>query len=130
MEQAEVALEARGLGHVYEDGRRALENLTFEVRSGSTVGVVGPNGAGKTTLFLNLSGVCRPTEGDVHVFSQPFYNEKGEASSRELRRARPAASRDRASSMPASPEMTVPATSPGPGTSSDYDGSHRPMRAR
>ncbi len=44
-----------------------LNDVTFEVPSGSLVGVVGPNGAGKSTLFKTLVGVVSPSEGQVHV---------------------------------------------------------------
>jgi branched-chain amino acid transport system ATP-binding protein len=46
-------------------GIRALWDLSFAVRSGELLGVIGPNGAGKTTLFHVMSGVIRPTEGEV-----------------------------------------------------------------
>jgi ABC-type branched-subunit amino acid transport system ATPase component len=43
----------------------ALEDVSFEARAGEVLGVMGPNGAGKTTLFNCISGVQRPTAGDV-----------------------------------------------------------------
>src|ERR1700710_1558673 len=46
-------------------GLSALEDVSFEVRPGSIVGVIGPNGAGKTTLFNVISGFVRPTSGSV-----------------------------------------------------------------
>ena len=42
-----------------------LENLSFSISSGQTLGVVGPNGAGKTTLIKLLCGLYRPTEGKI-----------------------------------------------------------------
>jgi ABC-type branched-subunit amino acid transport system ATPase component len=45
----------------------ALEDVTFSARAHEVLGVMGPNGAGKTTLFNVISGVQRPTAGDVHL---------------------------------------------------------------
>lgn len=43
----------------------AVDDVTFEARGGEVLGVMGPNGAGKTTLFNCISGVQRPSAGDV-----------------------------------------------------------------
>ena len=43
----------------------ALEEITFGVEQGQTVGVIGPNGAGKTTLFNCMTGVLRPDHGTI-----------------------------------------------------------------
>jgi ABC-2 type transport system ATP-binding protein len=45
--------------------RQALDNVSFDVRSGELVAVIGPNGAGKTTLLSILAGVQPPTTGAV-----------------------------------------------------------------
>ncbi len=46
-------------------GFRAVDDVSFNVRTGSIHSVIGPNGAGKTTLFRLLTGVLRPTSGEV-----------------------------------------------------------------
>ena len=43
----------------------ALETVDLDIHEGEIIGLVGSNGAGKTTLLRLLSGVYRPTEGDV-----------------------------------------------------------------
>jgi branched-chain amino acid transport system ATP-binding protein len=46
-------------------GLTAVASLSMEVRKRELVGLIGPNGAGKTTVFNMVTGVYRPTEGDV-----------------------------------------------------------------
>ena len=45
----------------------ALKNISFEVKKGDKVGIVGLNGAGKSTLLKLISGVMKPTEGNINV---------------------------------------------------------------
>ena len=43
----------------------ALENISFEVKYGSTVGLLGRNGSGKSTLLKIISGVLTPSTGQI-----------------------------------------------------------------
>lgn len=47
-------------------GLLAVNNIDFEIQSGEIFGLIGPNGAGKTTTFNMISGVYKPTSGDIY----------------------------------------------------------------
>ncbi len=43
----------------------AVKDVSLQVREGELAGIIGPNGAGKTTVFNLITGVYRPTSGDI-----------------------------------------------------------------
>jgi len=49
------------------NGRKILQNISFDLFPGSFLGVVGPNGAGKTTLLRLISGLVLPDEGRILI---------------------------------------------------------------
>ena len=57
-------LELRSVGISF-GGLRAVDQLSFSVAEGQIVGLIGPNGAGKTTVFNLITGVYRPTNGEI-----------------------------------------------------------------
>jgi branched-chain amino acid transport system ATP-binding protein len=51
-------------------GLRAVNNYDLNVESGQIRGLIGPNGAGKTTIFNLITGIYKPTEGDIYLESK------------------------------------------------------------
>lgn len=49
--------------------RYAVNNVSFEVLEGEVFGLIGQNGAGKTTIIRMITGLAKPTEGDVTICS-------------------------------------------------------------
>src|SRR5688572_2647199 len=48
-------------------GLTAVSEFNLSIRPGELLGLIGPNGAGKTTLFNMLTGVYKPTEGEIRI---------------------------------------------------------------
>jgi neutral amino acid transport system ATP-binding protein len=65
-------LEVHRLSKVF-GGLTAVDHCDFEVEAGTIVSLIGPNGAGKTTAFNLVSGVLRPTSGEVHFDGHPIH---------------------------------------------------------
>jgi ABC-2 type transport system ATP-binding protein len=62
----DAAIQVAGLTKRYGDVR-AVDDLSFSVRSGAVTGFLGPNGAGKTTTLRMVLGLARPTAGEATV---------------------------------------------------------------
>ena len=57
-------------------GLTAVSVLDLSVRPGELVGLIGPNGAGKTTVFNLITGVYRPTEGEIRFDGESIVGKK------------------------------------------------------
>ncbi|HEU0206854.1 MAG TPA: ABC transporter ATP-binding protein [Pseudolysinimonas sp.] len=53
-------------------GLVALDDVSFTIKRGEILGLIGPNGAGKTTCFNAMTGVYKPTSGQVFLEGQPI----------------------------------------------------------
>ena len=62
-------LEASGLSCNF-GGLSAVSNVSFAAHAGEILGIIGPNGAGKTTLFNLITGLVKPSAGEVCVQGQ------------------------------------------------------------
>lgn len=64
--------------------KQILKDISFSVSSQEVVGIIGPNGAGKSTLFKILTGLTKPSKGEVlldshniHIFNKDIRNNIG-----------------------------------------------------
>jgi branched-chain amino acid transport system ATP-binding protein len=57
-------------------GVTALSEVSFGIHHGEILGLIGPNGAGKTTVFNVITGVYRPTRGEVRFEGQSLGSRK------------------------------------------------------
>src|SRR5258708_6874929 len=81
----DVLVEARGLVKEYGAGRRVVDNISFEIRRGETLGLVGESGSGKSTVARMLLRLVEPTAGEVRYAGHNLLA----AGSSEMREIRP-----------------------------------------
>ncbi len=65
---SDQAISIRNLSKTYAGGKRALDDVSFDVAQGSIFGLLGPNGAGKSTLINILSGMVMKTSGQAVIW--------------------------------------------------------------
>jgi len=73
-ESVAPVLTVSNLWFSYPDKPNVLQAVSLQVMPGERVGLIGPNGSGKTTLFLEISGVLKPSAGDIVLFGKPVLN--------------------------------------------------------
>ncbi len=66
MKHRSNSLSAKGLHKKYGK-RMVVKDVDLFVERGEIVGLLGPNGAGKTTSFYMITGMIKPTHGDVYL---------------------------------------------------------------
>src|SRR4051812_37968703 len=69
MNNSDATLRVRNVTKRFGDFT-AVEDLSFDVRSGRVFGFLGPNGAGKTTTIRMIVGITAPDEGHIDLFGQ------------------------------------------------------------
>ncbi|MFO7671348.1 MAG: ATP-binding cassette domain-containing protein [Bacteroidales bacterium] len=65
--EGQITLEADNLTYVFPDKVKGLDRVSFTTQQGDLVGIMGSSGSGKTTLMNVLSGMSKPTRGDVRI---------------------------------------------------------------
>ncbi|WII35981.1 ATP-binding cassette domain-containing protein [Paenibacillus thiaminolyticus] len=65
-------LSTNHLCYEYEDGQRALDDVSIDLAKGNIIGLVGANGSGKSTLFKLLLGLLKPSGGEVLFHGRPL----------------------------------------------------------
>lgn len=67
-------LQTLGLCKTFK-GRQAVNNVSLSVEANSVYGLLGPNGAGKSTTLKMLTGMLRPTAGEIIFEGHPWTRE-------------------------------------------------------
>ena len=58
---------------IHFGGVKAVQNVSFNIDAGIVYSVIGPNGAGKTTLFNLITGVYKPTTGEIKLDGEAIH---------------------------------------------------------
>lgn len=61
-----MSIQVKNITKLYGE-QKALNNVSFQIKSGEIVGFLGPNGAGKSTMMKIITGFIPPTDGEVFV---------------------------------------------------------------
>ena len=64
---SEIQININNLSKVYDNGFRALSDVSLKVKQGEIIAMLGPNGAGKTSLISIICGTVKPSSGSVTV---------------------------------------------------------------
>src|SRR5258708_7816678 len=80
----DVLVEARGLVKEYGAGRRVVDDVSFTIRRGETLGLVGESGSGKSTGGRVVLRLVEPTAGEVRYAGRDLAAGSGQM--REMRR--------------------------------------------
>ncbi len=63
------------LSKAYYGENYVVNNLNLKINPGEIIGLIGHNGAGKTTTLKMLSGILKPSKGEINVFSKTLSND-------------------------------------------------------
>lgn len=60
-------LEVKNFTKKYNNGKLAVDDISFEVKNGEIFGFLGPNGAGKSTTIKAIVGLIKKTKGEISI---------------------------------------------------------------
>ncbi|SMC28877.1 cobalt/nickel transport system ATP-binding protein [Clostridium acidisoli DSM 12555] len=63
----EELISIKDVSYIYNDGKKALQDVNISVGKGEKIAIMGPNGAGKSTLFGLLNGILKPSSGIIKI---------------------------------------------------------------
>ena len=67
---SDAIISCTGLTKIYQNGVKALDDVTLTIEEGMSFGLMGENGAGKSTLVRLVMGFIFPTAGQLHVLGE------------------------------------------------------------
>jgi len=68
--ESDVTLENVSFG--YDDKKVILNNINLSISKGKTIGIIGESGAGKSTFVSLLTGLIKPTKGEILIGNKPL----------------------------------------------------------
>ena len=69
-----VLLELKNINltyHTIETETLAIKDTSFSIEQGDFVSIVGPSGCGKTTILSMISGLLKPSSGEIFIDGEP-----------------------------------------------------------
>lgn len=63
-----IKIECRNITKSFDSVSSVFEKIDLEIRSGNTLAVTGPNGSGKSTFLKIITGLIKPTKGELAYF--------------------------------------------------------------
>jgi len=68
------------VNHIYGEGtpleKRALDDVSLEIKDGEFIGIIGHTGSGKSTLVQHLNGLLKATSGEIYYNGEDIYDKE------------------------------------------------------
>ena len=75
-----MSIKVENVSYIYGKGtpfeKKAVDNVSFEIKSGEFIGLIGHTGSGKSTLIQMLNGLLKPDEGKIYINGTDITAEK------------------------------------------------------
>ena len=75
-----MSIKVENVSYIYGKGtpfeKKAVDNVSFEIKSGEFIGLIGHTGSGKSTLIQLLNGLLKPDEGKIYINDTDITAEK------------------------------------------------------
>jgi len=70
-----ISFSVENLTFSFSEGHNAVDNVSFSIEEGKLIGILGASGSGKTTLLNLMSGIQKPTSGNVIINGLDVFND-------------------------------------------------------